>query len=157
MAKEDSAGLGVNNFYGTRNATEGWVGTAKTEGILEQLTFVITGDNFNGTTIDAVLEGVLPAGSLVLDVFTEIDDAFTIGNADNILEIGTAGSVATNGVELSANLDAVGLYDDIPPGTINGTWANQLVAETAVSVIVSGTTAAISAGSAKIVITYVNM
>lgn len=157
MAKEDSAGLGVNNFYGTRNTTEGWVGTAKTEGFIEQLAFEITGDNFAGGVTETVLEGTIPAGAKVLDVYTEVTDAFTIGNADNILEVGTAGSVATNGVELSANLDAVGLYEDEPPGTINGTWALQLAADTAVSVIVSGTTAAISAGRAKIVITYAFM
>lgn len=155
MAKEDSAGLGVNNFYGVRNTTEGWVGNMKTEGAVEQLTLEITGDNFNGTTTDAVLDGTIPAGAKVLDVYTEITDAFTIGNVNNILEVGTAGSVATNGVELSADLDAVGLYADVPPAVLNGTWANQLAAETAVSVIVSGTTAAISAGRAKIVITYV--
>jgi hypothetical protein len=157
MSKEDSAGLGVNNFYGPRNTTEGWVGNMKTEGAVEQLVFVITGDNFAGGTTDTVLEGTIPAGAKVLDVYTEITDAFTIGNADNILEIGTAGSVATNGVELSADLDATGLYADVPPATINGTWANQLAADTAVGAIVSGTTAAISAGTAKVVITYVNM
>jgi hypothetical protein len=157
MAKEDSAGLGVNNFYGVRNTTEGWVGNIKTEGVVEQLVLVITGDNFAGGTTDTVLDGTIPAGAKVLDVYTEITDAFTIGNVDNILEIGTAGSVATNGVELSADLDATGLYSDIPPGTINGTWASQLAADTAVGAIVSGTTAAISAGTAKVVITYVNM
>jgi hypothetical protein len=49
MAKEfDTNGLQINTFYGPRNTTEGWVGNIKTEGVVEQLVLVITGDNFAG-------------------------------------------------------------------------------------------------------------
>jgi hypothetical protein len=127
--------------------------------VITLLVLVITGDNFAGGTTDTVLDGTLPAGAKVLDVYTEIalNEEFTVGNGDNILEIGTAGSVASHGVELSANLEVAGLYTDTPPATINGDWASQLAADTAVGAIVSGTTPALSAGTAKVVITYVNM
>jgi len=148
--KEDSAGLGVSNFYGPRNTTEGPVGNFKTEGAVEELVMEVTGDNYTQVS------GTIPAGAKCLEAYIEVVEAFALGGTTPTIDIGTDGSEGTNGFDVAeADAEAVGLYVD---STFAGTWAAQLASDTTVGVALGGTTPTItSAGRMKVVVRYVNI
>ena len=151
MAYENTAGLSVFNHYGPRNTQDGVVGGGKlcTAGAIEEMVIYISGDDFNGaTSFDT--QFTLLAGSVVLEAICEVTDAFTLGNADNDIYVGTNGSESTNYGMQIANPAATGTTVDAP----GGTWAAALAADTVVGVAVTGTTAAASDGAAKVVIRY---
>lgn len=155
MGYEANTGLGVFNHYGTRDTEAGVVsgGDVHKSGSIAEAVIYITGDDFaGGTSFDTQL--VIPAGAFVQEAFIEVSEVFTLGNADNIFSVGTNGSEATNGITI-ANPDALGSTQEMV-GDLNGTWAAGLAAATTVGVAVSGTTAAVTAGSgkAKVVIRY---
>ena len=157
MGFESNTGLGVFNHYGPRGTEDGLVSGGELpggEGTEKEATIYITGDDFAGTTsFDTQLS--LPAGALVVDATFEVSEAFTLGNADNVFNIGTNGSESSNGVSI-ANPDATGVTQDTTPA---GDWGSELATATAVGVSVTGTTAAVTAGSgkAKAVIKYIKI
>jgi hypothetical protein len=143
------------NHYGPRGTEKGVAsgGELHGSGAVREAVIYISGDDFGGTTsFDSRL--VIPAGAIVQEVFYEVTEAFTLGNADNIFSIGTNGSEATNGVTITQP-DVAGSGQELV-GDLNGTWAAALAADTAVGVAVSGTAAGVTAGSgkAKVVIRY---
>lgn len=153
MGYESNSGLGVYNHYGPRDIEAGVVsgGDVHGSGVIFESVVYITGDDFNSTTsFDTQL--TLPAGAVFKEATFDVTEAFTLGNADNVFNIGTNGSESTNGVSI-ANPDATGVTQDTSGA---GTWAAALAADTAVGVSVTGTTAAVTAGSgkAKVVIRY---
>ena len=152
MSKENSAGLGVNNFYGPRPTPDGAAGVLRTDGAFNELTIEFSGKNIN----DDVISGRLPAGAYPIEVFTEVEEVFSLGGTGPALEIGTDGSEATNGIQIAqADLQAVGAYTDT---SFNGTWAARLAAETVVSAALSGTSPTITdAGFARVVIRYIKV
>lgn len=146
------------NHYGPRGTEDGVAsgGSVHKDGVVQEAVIYITGDDFaGGTSFNTRL--TLPAGSVFQEAVMEVNEAFTLGNADNVFSIGTDGSEATNGIEL-ANPDATGTTIDSTGG---GTWVPTaaLAADTAVGVAVSGTTAGVTAGSgtAKVVIRYIKI
>lgn len=154
MSFENSAGLGVNNQYGIRDTEAGLVSGGEVEGqggsTFEKVVY-ITGDDFaGGTSFDTVL--TLPAGSFPIEAVFEVTEVFTLGNADNVFNIGTNGTESTNGFAI-ANPDVLGVTKDTSGA---GTWAAALAADTAVGVSVTGTTAGVTAGSgkAKVILRY---
>ena len=148
--KEDSAGLGISNFYGTRNTTEGTVGNYNVDGAVQELVVEFAGDTLGQAS------GTIPAGAKVLEAYVEVSEAFVLGGTTPTIDIGTDGTEGTNGFDVSeANAEAVGLYVDT---TFAGTWANQLAADTTVGVALGGSSPTVtSAGRMKAVVRYVKV
>ena len=159
MSRENTAGLGVNNFYGPRSVPEGNGGTIKTEGGSNELSFEFTGANINDGDLDSI---TLPAGIRVLSSYVEVSEAFVLGGTTPTINVGTSGSAATNGVSINeAGGEAVGVYTDGDANvTINGTWATAtgLATATVATVALGGTTPTVtSAGKARFVVVYVKV
>lgn len=159
MSKENTSGLGVLSRYGPVEVPDGAVGVIKTEGAKNELTFDISHVHLAapGTYLDSI--AYLPAGSVVTGVDVIVSEAFsTFPNIDNVVNIGTDGSAATNGAPVEdADLTSIG-HQDLS-ADVKGTWASRLAADTTVSVELSGTNAstyAPTAGEAKVIITYVH-
>jgi hypothetical protein len=154
MSYESTSGLGVNNQYGPRGTEDGVVSGGEVHGqggsTFEKVVY-ITGDDFaGGTSFNTQL--TIPADSFPIEAVFEVSEAFTLGNADNVFNIGTDTSESTNGFAI-ANPDVAGVTKDTSGA---GTWAAALAADTAVGVSVTGTTAAVTAGlgKAKVIIRY---
>jgi hypothetical protein len=154
MSYESTSGLGVFNHYGPRGSQDGLVsgGELHGEGGAEFSKVVyITGDDFaSGTSFNTLL--TIPAGSFPIEAIIEITEAFTVGNADNVINIGTDTSESTNGFAIADPETAEVTVDTSGAGT----WAAALAADTLVGVSVTGTAAAVTAGSgaAKVVVKY---
>jgi hypothetical protein len=153
MTIESTAGLGVFNQYGPRGKEDGVLsgGEIHGAGVVHEKVVYITGDDFaSGTSFNTQL--VIPAGSFFKEATFEITEVFTVGNADNVINIGTDTSESTNGVAI-ADPETAEVTQDTSGA---GTWAAALAADTTVGVSVTGTTAAITAGSgkAKVVLRY---
>lgn len=153
MGYESNTGLGVNNHYGERVRGNA-IGHIKTEGAIKELTLDITGKMINNSFRPEV---VLPAGSLVVEAYADISEVFVVTGTTPTISIGTLGSEATNGVDISeAQAEAVGTVDIT--STAAGTWAASLAAATTVGVGLGGTTPAVTdAGKATVVIRYVSV
>jgi hypothetical protein len=154
MSYENSAGLGVNNQYGVRDTQDSIAlsgGRVPGFGGEREDVVYFTGDLLTSSDVDTGL--TIPAGARIQSVTLEIIEAMTMGNADNDIEVGTNGSVATNGAQFDNTNGAVGTY---APASLNGTWASEavLVADTAVSFIVTGTTAGATGGKGRVVVRY---
>lgn len=151
MAFEDNNGLNVNNHYGVRDTGQ-TSGNIKTEGAKNQLSIQV-----DAKDIDVALfaDPVLPAGALVTGAYVRVIEAFALGGTTPTILTGTDTSEVTNGLVLSeAQAEAVGLYDIF--GTVTGTWAAMLAAETDVAIVLGGTTPTkTAAGSMEIIIEYI--
>lgn len=150
-ALNDSSG--TNNQYGPRDTQDSAVisgGEIEGGGAARDYVLYFDGDEIGTADYDTNL--TIPAGSVIVAAVLEITDAITMGNADNDIEFGTNGSIATNGVQFDNTTGAVGTY---AVTTYNGTWAQDavLAADTAVSVLASGTTAGGTGGKGKLVVT----
>lgn len=149
MSKENSAGLGVTNRYGTLPTPDAAAGVFKTEGLYNELVIEFSGDNVNNDDIS----GFIPAGARPVSWVMEVKSAFTLTGTSPVLNFGTDGSEATNGMELSeANLESVGT---ITSTTFAGTWGARLAADTTVSAALDGTSPTIAGGEGRLIIRYV--
>ena len=154
MSKENTAGLGVNTRYGPVAVPDGVGGVIKTEGAFNELTLEFSGQNIN----DGVEQNpVIPAGSLIVGAYAEIEEVFVLGGTTPTIDIGTLTSETTNNVDITeAQAEAVGTYDIM--GTPAGTWAASLAADTSVGIALGGTTPpATAVGKARVVIQYINV
>lgn len=150
MAKENSAGLGVNNRYGPRVLPEGKAGVVKTEGVLSEYVMHFSGQN---VTDDDVEAPVIPAGFKPIRAIVEINQAFALGGTTPNIAIGTDGSETTNGFLIpEADAEATGVYIYEFPSASAGTWDAQLAANTTVGVALEGDTTITAAGKAKVTI-----
>jgi hypothetical protein len=142
----------VNNHYGPRN-TGKTVGTIKTEGVMNELSMDIDGDMV-GNEAFALDAPKLPAGAVVKAVYVEVTEAFVLGGTSPVIEVGTEGSEATNGVTITeAQAEAVATYD--VTSALAGTWASPLAAETTVGIDLAGTSPTVtSAGKMRVVVQY---
>lgn len=143
----------VNNHYGPRE-TGKTVGTFYTNGVERELSLDIDGEMLGDASF-ALLAPSLPAGAVVLECYADVTEAFVLGGTSPVMNIGTEGSEATNGVDVSeAQLEAVGTYDIT--STVAGTWANPLAAATTVGLALGGTSPTTTdAGKVRVVIRYV--
>lgn len=140
----------VNNHYGPRD-TGKTVGTFYTNGVERELSMDIDAEMLSNDAF-ALLPPLLPAGAVVLECYADVTEAFDVGTGT--LSVGTEGSEATNGVDVSeAQLEAVGVYDIT--STVAGTWANPLAAETTVGLVWSSTVADLDVGKVRVVVRYV--
>jgi hypothetical protein len=150
MSFEADATRGVKNHYGPRTTGKG-LGRIRTAGSEVELTVDLTGDS-----IGSLLNGdvYLPAGALPTEWFLDVSEAFSVSAAAT-LDIGTDGSEATNGLEITeALLEAVGTTKS---STFAGTWAASLAAETLVGHALTGTVSDDTIGKARLVIRYINV
>jgi len=119
MPFENKAGLNVNNYYGPRD-TGGSVGVEERDGTVVTLSLTLTGASLNNLGFVPPVQ--VPKGALFRRAVLRVDEAFTLGGTTPTLQVGSAGSVATNGVVVSqAELQAVGTKTLASAGA--GTWA----------------------------------
>ena len=147
MPFENSAGIGVNNFYGARD-TGGTVGVEQSTDSVHQLSIAMTGESLQSSFLSPF---VVPKGAKFLRAVLRVDEAFTLtGTSPTVIFGGTA--PATNGFVLTqAELSTVGTKTPASTGT--GTWAQASTTGTTaaerVTRALGGTTPAVSPGSGK--------
>jgi hypothetical protein len=160
MSIEVSATRNVRSRYGEyRKGAQ--IGHTKTEGGRNLLTVTLTGADLDDM---ATANGkypfpqvVLPKGAVILKAYFRVTEAFVITGTTPVVDIGTSGSEATNGVTISeTNLESIGA-DDVT-AALAGTWAAgvALTAATDVGVAFSGgtTTSDPAVGKAFITVEY---
>ena len=156
MPFENSAGIAVSNFYGARS-TGNSVGVETSDSSQHRLSISITGEMLNGTFLPPV---VVPKGARFVGALLRVDEAFNLGGTTPTVQIGAAGSVATNGIVLTeAEMENVGTK--VPASTGAGTWSFSSATGTAADAKVTfamggGTPTATNAGKATLILTFVN-
>lgn len=151
MPYENTAGLGVNNQYGTRN-TGGAAGSEHTQDSTWQVSLDLTGEMLNSSFVPPM---VIPRGAKMLRAFLRVDEAFVVSTSGTVAIGGTA--PGTNGFVLTeAQLEAVGTKDVSATGV--GTWATaSTTGATAAEKIAKAITGTVGATSGKgtLIIEYV--
>lgn len=157
MAFENSAGIGVSNYYGPRDAG-GSAGETQTSDEIHKLSLEMTDVTIaNIGTLGPKFK--IPSGAHFLRAFLHVDEVFTFtGTTPGVVVGGTA--PATNGFAITAaELGTVGTK--IPASAGTGTWAvastTGATATEAVTTALTGTTPAVTpgAGRATIVLEYI--
>ena len=161
MAYENKAGINVNNFYGARQ-TGGGIGLEHSYGTTFTLRVDLTGQSINDAINGFTPPVVIPKGAKFTSATLRVDEAFSMTGTTPTVQIGAAGSVATNGFVLSeTELETVGTKAIASAGA--GTWAtNSATGTTAASKVafaLGGTTpvVATTAGKATLILEYVNV
>ena len=153
---ENSAGIGVNNYYGQR-ATGQSVGVEHSTDSVHQLSIAFTGTSLNNAFLPPV---VVPKGASFKRAILRVDEAFTLGGTSpTVIFGGTA--PATDGIVLSqTELQSVGTKTPASTGT--GTWAQGsstgTTAAQKVAKALGGTTPTVTAGVGKatLILEFVN-
>ena len=164
MSYENTAGLGVNNQYGVRDTQDGAaISGGEVEGGGAQRDYVayFTGDEIGSVAFDTGL--IIPAGHIVVGAILKIEDAITMGNPDNDINIGLVDNPVSDGVRFD-NTDGVagayaaavynGSFGDGASGPASQAGGSAFTGSVAVSIIVTGTDPEnTSGGKGKVVIT----
>lgn len=155
MGFESNTGLGVATFYGPRTALEGLGGDLKIDGAVQQKVLEFGGKNL--TDGAPLLTTIIPQNALVTNVYADVEEAFVLGGTTPSIAIGTTGTATVNGVVINeATAEAKGVTDIT--STKQGTWGSSFAVDTAISVLLDGTTpTATDAGRVKVVIEYVHV
>ena len=156
MPFENSAGIGVNNFYGARD-TGGTVGVEQSTDSVHQLSIAMTGESLQSSFLSPF---VVPKGAKFLRAVLRVDEAFTLtGTSPTVIFGGTV--PATNGFVLTqAELATVGTKTPASTGT--GTWAQASTTGTTaaerVTRALGGTSPVVASGSGKgtLILEFVN-
>lgn len=144
----------VHNNFGPRDTGE-TVGVNKVEGMKEELVMDLTPELINDGQL---IPFVLPAGAVITAVYMDVEEAFTLTGTTPAVEVGTAGSEATNGFTITeAQLEATASVN--LTAALSGTWDGEapLAANTIIGIAVSGSgtpTVADGAGKARITILF---
>ena len=140
----------VHNHFGVRDSGQ-TVGVNNTYGDEIELRFNVTGEMLNRAN-EILVPPVLKAGFKVEAVYARVTEVFVVTGTTPTVEIGTQGTEATNGFNLSeAQLEALGTYD--LTSTLGGTWAAPINADTTVGIALGGTTPAVTnAGKVDIIV-----
>jgi len=151
MSFESNTGLGVNNHYGPRENGPG-CGVVGTQGREVELSIDLT-----GAVVTAggplLVDYTIPAGSVIEKVYLVVTEVAVFGNADNVVDVGTDTTEATNGFTITNDqLEALATVD--LTSALSGTWAAPLAADTKIGFAVSGTTASMTGGKSKVLIKY---
>lgn len=151
MTRETLPVTGVSNNYGPRE-TGGAIGTIGTVGAQNEFSFDFTGQILTDLIISPV---DIPAGAVITKAYLRVTEAFDLA-VGTVVEVGTDGSEATNGVSLlEADLESTG-YVDVT-AQLAGTWDAEvpLAADTRVGVALSaGSVADSDVGRAQLVVEY---
>lgn len=156
MAKENTSGLNVNSRYGPVAIPDSAGGVIKTEGGKNEMTIELSGKNINDDSLQGDI--IIPAGSLVIEAYVEVEEVFVVSGTDPTILVGTNGSEATNGIVISeAIAEAVGTVDIT--ATKTGTWDASFAADTVVGVAIGGTAgpAVTDVGVLRVVVVYVKV
>lgn len=145
----------VHNQFGPRDVGD-TVGVNRVDGIKEELIIDLTPDLINGVP-GPFRPFVLPRGAVITAVYINVEEAFALSGTTPAVEVGTAGSEATNGFTLSeATLEAVGASNQT--ANLSGTWDSEaaLAADTTIGFAKSGTSPVVNAnvGKARITILF---
>lgn len=144
--------MDVHNHYGPRDIG-GTQGVTRTAGFMNELTIDLDYTMLENEQFPLLAPGI-PALSKVEDVFLEVEEEFDITGTGATVSVGTAGTEATNGLEItSAQLGAVGMYD--LTSTLGGTWAAGLVGATVVGISTDSVTDIAAEGKARLIIRYI--
>ena len=149
---EDSAGLGVNNFYGPREPEN--VGSYKVDGAVKERVIDIDESLIaNDIQRDIV---TIEAGALIINAFWDTVDVFVLGGTTPTILVGTDGSEVTNGLVITeAQAEALGNED--VTASLTGTWGAKLAAETTIGVALGGSTPVSTGdGKGRLVIQYLS-
>ena len=151
MGYESNTGLGVTNHYGEFKLGN-TVGVHTSRDREVELNMDLNGEAVtNGGPL--LVDYKLPAGADITRVYLVVTEAATFGNADNVVDVGTDTTEATNGFTITdTQLGALGVTD--LTSELSGTWAAPLAAATTIGHVVSGTTASMTGGLAKVIIKY---
>ena len=159
MPFENSAGLGVDNFYGERTTTDGIGGHTKIDGAIQQVVieFGVQVPDETGVANRMRNRVIIPANSLITRCYIDVETAAALGGTTPTILVGTDTSEVTNGfVVTEAEAEAAGIVD--LTSTLTGTWAAGLLTDTSVSVVLGGTSPTMTAvGRYKFVIEYVHV
>lgn len=152
MTLEANTGIDVKNHYGARETGRA-TGVYETDGAKRQIVVELTGELVGDEIF--VEPFVIPAGSLILGAYVDVDEVFVLGGTTPTILVGTDGSEVTNGLVISeAVAEALGVAD--LTATLTGTWAAKLAAATTVGITLGGTTPTVTnAGTAKLIIEYI--
>lgn len=156
MPFENSAGIGVSNFYGKRD-TGGSIGLEQSTDSNQRLSISFTGDTLNNSFLPPIY---MPKGAHFIRALLRVDEAFTLGGTSpTVIFGGTA--PATDGIVLTqAELQAVGTK--VPASTGTGTWsvssATGPLTTQKVTRALGGTSPTVTAGVGKatLIIVYEN-
>lgn len=144
----------VHNHYGQRKVGK-TVGDLETDGSLRELVIDLDASMVSAAGFPLIAPTLL-AGSRVINVFAEVQEAFVLGGTTPAIEVGTEGSEVTNGFTISETIaEALGTYS--LTSALSGTWAGAtgLVADTILGIALTGGTPTITAaGKMRIVIQY---
>lgn len=144
----------VSNHYGPRS-TGKTAGVSDTSGFINELAVDLDGAMVSAAGF-ALVAPIIPAGSRILEAYLDVSEVFVLGGTSPVIEVGTEGSEATNGVSITeAQAEAVGVYDIT--SALAGTWDGTvgLAAATTVGIAMSGTSpTSTSAGKARLVVKY---
>ncbi len=157
MPYQNSAGLGVNNFYGARD-TGTTVGVEQSSDSIHQLSIAFTGTSLQDSYLPPLF---VPKGAKFMRAILRVDEAFVVTGTTPTLIFGAAGTEATNGFILSeAELETIGTKTPASTGT--GTWAQASTTGTTVAAKVGktlgGTTPVITTGvgRATLILEFIN-
>lgn len=164
MAFENSAGLGVENFYGVRTV-EGKFGAEIGDEVIKHVVFDITYEDLASTSAGAVtgLDYVFPVGTTFLSCHYVVDTpiagptAITAGTylASNGTTAHNAPGLMTSSVGVVTALDAVG-DRVIGTGALLATGTGATFAVTVPVVVrILPTVAAATAGKMRVYVTYI--
>lgn len=153
---ENSAGLGVLNFYGPRT-TEGKYGGRVDDDVIKVASWTFTYDKLPTYGSDN-LEMSIPANAKILSAYLEIITPFTSTSTLTDLQVGlyTSAGVAIDaaGLVTAANADqtAIGTQYKLITGT--GSLVGATIGTTAGEVVVAPTVADLLTGKARLVVRY---
>ena len=159
MAFEDSwrptiATGNSSNQYGPRDNGQ-TTGVVKTESQKTELKLNITHTDITAGG-PALVPVIIPAGSIILEVYSTTTTAFTTGDAANVVDVGTDTSEAANGFTISAAA-LLNVGSESQTANLSGTWDAEVALEddTVVGYAVSGITPATTAGEIEVTIIYI--
>lgn len=147
----------VTNHFGQRD-TGDTHGAAPSAGHLRQYVINLDGSMVSNEAFPlGALPPRLPAKIDIRNVWLDVTEVFVLGGSTPVVEVGTEGTEATNGVTLSESaLENLGISDQT--SNLAGTWAAPLQNATVVGIDLAGTSpTSTSAGKAKLVIEYVEL
>lgn len=158
MPYSNASGLNVYNQYGVRD-TGGAVGKMDHDGVEASVAFSFTGRSLSEGFVPPV---VIPKGARFTRAFLRVDEAFALGGTTPTVQVGAAGSVATNGFVLSeAELENIGTKAPASAGA--GTWSTTSTTGTTAAAklafALGGTTPTVDAsiGKATLVLYYIDL
>lgn len=131
MSLETGAIRGVKTWYGPQDLSQSEDRSLNGAGNVEEKVVVITGSDY------ASVAFTLPKGSIIIDSYVEVVEAFVVSGTSPTIALGVSGSAPTNSIVdvTEANAEAIGTYVGVKAGTL----AVPTAADSAIVVELGGT------------------